>query len=212
MNLIYVILIVVVLLIIGFRIFVKRMMKEPPYFETKRILEENLSSIEETDWKGKQEVNLKLCWINSLESFELSTTLSNNKEETVREKLNNFTMNEIEFPVELDLNEYSHFNFTYQVVLDFVKVVNDSGYQSMKPYKILPYPFEFIDKSFTFLLRFLKNDREIFPEDVRLQYIDDFERISCNLSFFVDTGNDDISKDWRKSLTDSRKYKSWMNE
>lgn len=207
MNFIYVIFIIVVLVIVGFKIFVNRMMKESPYYHTKRILEDKLSSLEESDWKSKQEVNLKLCWINSLKSFELSTTLGDNKEEIVKNTLNNLTNEEIQFPKELDLNEYSHFNFTHEIVTEFKKVVEDCGYEFMKPYKILPYPFDYIDKSFVFLIRFVKKDDEIFSSEDKETILDELDRVSCNLFLFIDTGNDDISKDRSTSIRDSIKYK-----
>lgn len=176
------------------------------------MLEKKLSSLDDTDWKGKQEVNLKLCWINSLKSYHMSVTHGDNKEETVRYTLNNLTEDDIEFPEELDLEDFSHFDFTYKIGQDFKKVIDECGYELMKPYYILPYPFDYIDKSFGFLIRFFKNDNEIFSSKEKEIYLDDLDRVSSNLTFFVDTGSDDISKDGNTSIKDSRKYKSWMNE
>lgn len=50
---------------------------------------------------------------------------------------------------------------------------------------------------------YLKQSKSI----VILGTIDDLSRVSINLSLFVDTGIDDISKDGITSVKDSKKYK-----
>lgn len=175
--------------------FNERKRNKSPYFKIKRKLEDDLRQANFSgDWKMRQEINLKLLWLNTYYKVESKVLSNPNQDNDETSLIAKFSEDDIKFPIKWKLDDYYCYPFSHEIVETYRKVFSENAYKGMfKPNNILPVPKEYITKAFHFIFDYLNQKDSIYP-------VPDKDKLAQNLSFikyflyvsFIDTGDDDL--------------------
>ena len=176
----------------------------------KRLNEEFTQASFTSDWKKRQELNLKLIWLDTIRDINMRDIFGRQKDKsTETEVLAKLSMNEIKFPVKWHLEDDVSYPFSQEIIQAYGKVLSENKYRGMyKPDNILPVPKDTIRKAihFTFDYFNLKNPRYIVPD--KDERIDNLNVLKLLLqTTFIDTGAEDLPKETAENCLAGDQFK-----
>jgi hypothetical protein len=185
---------IIVLVLIGFAIQKLNEFKSPYYKISKKLKEDLLQANFTSDWRNRQEINLRLLWLDTIKEMESKDFLGKKKEEDISSLTAKLSETDLTFPIKWKLSDDRIPKFAERIIQDFGRVIADSKYKGMyKPDNILPYPKTFIKKSIMYTLDYSEYDKAVYKAENKDSMTENLKALYSALNrFFVDTGNEDL--------------------
>ncbi len=167
-----------------------------PYLKIKKKLDEDLLQANFSgDWKRKQEINLHLLWLKTLDEVESRDMLfGRQKNENKATLLAKLTFDDIKFPLKWKLDDLYCFPFSQEIISAYGKVLAENNYKGMfKPDSILPVSKNYIRKAILFNFDYFNLKESIYEVPDKEKRIENLSSINIYLDMsFIDTDNDDL--------------------
>jgi len=185
--------------------------RNSPYMKIRKRLDDELMQASFAgDWKRRQELNLKLIWLDTVRDLNMRDIFGRQKEKSSEaEVLAKLTMNDIKFPVKWNLDDEFSYPFSQEIIQAYGKVLAENKYKGMyKPDNILPVPKETIRKAIRFTLDYfnLKNPRYKVPDkDKRAENLNVLNLLLQ--TSFIDTGAEDLPKETAENCNVGDQFK-----
>jgi len=167
-----------------------------PYLQVKKKLEDDLQQANFTgDWRKRQEINLHLIWLKTLNEVDMSRETS---------LLANLSFDQIKFPLKWKLDDIYSFTFFDEILSAYGKVIAKNAYGGLcKPDSILPVPKNYIRKAILFNFDYLIIEKTIYKVPDKDKYAEILGSGQVQLElWFIDTGNDDLPQGFVHDITD----------
>ena len=185
---------ILVLVLIGLSIQKLKEFKSPYYRIRKKLTEDLVQANFAGDWHSRQEINLKLLWLEIVKETEGRGFLGNRKDDLLLPMLSKLSEKDLAFPISWKLDDDRVKLFAEKIIREYGRVLAESKYKGMyKPDNILPLPKSFIKKSIFFILDYGSYNSAPTKFENKDQLFENLNTQSRILnSYFVDTGDEDL--------------------
>jgi tetratricopeptide (TPR) repeat protein len=168
-----------------------------PYLKIKKKLDEDLLQANFSgDWKRRQEINLQLLWLKTINEVEGRNMFSRKKDEGETSLLATLSLDDIKFPLRWKLDDFYCYPFSQEIISAYGKVLAENDYKGMfKPNSILPVPKNYIRKAILFTFDYFNLKEPVYEVPDKDKRAENLNGVNVFLDMsFIDTGNSDLPK------------------
>ncbi|WP_026764442.1 tetratricopeptide repeat protein [Sediminibacterium salmoneum] len=168
-----------------------------PYLKIKKKLDEELLQANFSgDWKRRQEINLQLLWLKTINEVESRDMFGRKKDEIETSLLATLSLDDIKFPLRWKLDDLYCYPFSQEIISAYGKVLSENDYNGMfKPDSILPVPKNYIRKAILFTFDYFNLKEPMYSVPDKDKRADNLNGVSVFLDMsFIDTGNIDLPR------------------
>ncbi len=186
-----------------------------PYLKIKKKLDGDLLQANFAgDWKARQEINLKLLWLKTLNEVERRGVLGSKKDVNETILLATLSFDDIKFPLKWKLDDFYCYPFSQEIISAYGKVLAENDYKGMfKPDSILPVPKSYIRKAILFTFDYFNLKKPIYEVPDKDKRAENINGVNILLDMsFIDTGNDDLPKSETENYKIGNTFKEKLPE
>jgi tetratricopeptide (TPR) repeat protein len=168
-----------------------------PYLKIKKKLDKDLLQANFSgEWKRRQEINLQLLWLKTINEVESRDIFSGKKSESETKILSMLSFDDIKFPLKWKLQDFYCYPFSQEIISAYGKVLAENEYKGIfKPDSILPVPKSYIKKAILFTFDYFNLKEPMHEVSDKDKYVDNLNSVNVFLDlYFINTGDDDLPK------------------